>query len=60
ELRRTYHAALRGYLSDKPPAGERTPERAFLWSEGPWDPQGVSDDRFVDAAIAGVAGSQTQ
>ncbi|MEN0112015.1 MAG: hypothetical protein AAF805_14945, partial [Planctomycetota bacterium] len=51
ELRRQYHATLRSYLTATPPTGERRVERAFLWSEGPWDPQGVADRRFADPAI---------
>lgn len=48
-LRTQFHAALLAYLS-----GPQTPpiNKAFLWSEGPWDPQGVSGERFHDAPIA--------
>lgn len=49
ELRRNYHVALLDYL-----AGDNKPriDKAFLWSEGPWDPQGVFDRRFRDEEIA--------
>ncbi|MEQ8849821.1 hypothetical protein [Botrimarina sp.] len=48
DLRRSYYAALLGYLA----APDPPVERAFLWSEGPWDPQGVADDRYADTQIA--------
>lgn len=51
ELRRQYHAALCDYLTgteeSSPPV-----EKAFIWSEGPWDPQGISGERFRDEPIA--------
>ncbi|TWU00254.1 hypothetical protein Pla108_12010 [Botrimarina colliarenosi] len=51
ELRQQYHAALCEYLQNGP---DTTPpiDKAFLWSEGPWDPQGVAGERFRDDAIA--------
>ncbi|CAN0378511.1 unnamed protein product, partial [Ectocarpus sp. 4 AP-2014] len=41
-----YHQALCDYLAT---SGEV--EKAFLWSEGPWDPQGIAGKRFHDDAI---------
>lgn len=50
-LRSGYHQALCDYLGNRD--GVAPPiEKAFLWSEGPWDPQGVADRRFRDEAIA--------
>lgn len=54
-FRRGFHSALADHLiaSQAAPVGESTPiEKAFLWSEGPWDPQGVADQRFRDEVIA--------
>lgn len=47
QLRRDFHTALLGYLSTPKPRVEK----AFLWTEGPWDPQGVDTERFVDEEI---------
>lgn len=53
ELRRDYHAALCDYLTsgadDLPPI-----DKAFLWSNGPWDPQGVTEAGQRDEAIAAM------
>lgn len=51
KLRGEYYAALCDYLADQP---KKTPfvEKAFLWSEGPWDPQGVASPAYRDPAIA--------
>lgn len=56
-LRRQFHKALCDYLSGDQ---EPTIERAFLWSEGPWDPQGVADRRFRDDEIAAVIDAHNQ
>ena len=48
-LRTLYHVALCDFLSS---ATEHPVEKAFLWSEGPWDPQGIADARFRDEEIA--------
>lgn len=48
-LRVDYHRALCSYL-----AANRTRhaiQRAFLWSFGSWDPQGLGDARFADRDI---------
>ncbi len=46
-FREQFHAALLEHL-----AQPQTPiEKAFLWSEGPWDPLGVASDRFRNDAI---------
>lgn len=47
-LRRAYHEALCDYLADPSPGRI---DRAFFWSEGPWDPQGVLDKLHHDEAI---------
>ena len=48
-LRAGYHRALCDYLSD---TRQRYPvQRAFLWSFGSWDPQGLQDPAFADSAI---------
>ncbi len=48
-LRIGYHHALCLYLAD---TRQRHPvERAFLWSFGSWDPQGLGEPRFADADI---------
>jgi hypothetical protein len=51
KLRSEYYAALSDYLADQP---SKLPfvEKAFLWSEGPWDPQGVVSPAYRDQAIA--------
>ncbi|TWT41538.1 hypothetical protein [Botrimarina hoheduenensis] len=49
-LRRQYYAALCEYLTSVP--FDRGIERAFLWSEGPWDPQGIAPSGQPDAEIA--------
>lgn len=50
QLRTDFHIALCEYLTA---GGELSSvERAFLWSEGPWDPQGVGPNSQPDEAIA--------
>lgn len=49
-LREQFHAALCEYLASS--NGLSCVERAFLWSEGPWDPQGVTEGGLRDEAIA--------
>ncbi|MEO0530912.1 MAG: hypothetical protein AAF266_10120 [Planctomycetota bacterium] len=50
-LRRQYHTALCDYLTA---TDDITPpvDKAFLWSEGPWDPQGIATECFRDDTIA--------
>ncbi|MGL4513258.1 MAG: hypothetical protein ACRCT8_09230 [Lacipirellulaceae bacterium] len=50
-LRNDYFAAVCEFLANQPEGGPVV-ERAFIWSEGPWDPQGISGDRFRDDDIA--------
>ncbi len=48
-LRNGYHRALCYYLAD---TRQRHPvQRAFLWSFGSWDPQGLGEARFADNDI---------
>ncbi len=48
-LRAGYHRSLCHYLAD---TRQRHPvQRAFLWSFGSWDPQGLGEPRFADAEI---------
>jgi hypothetical protein len=48
-LRAGYHRALCHYLAD---TRQRHPvQRAFLWSFGSWDPQGLGEPRFGDIDI---------
>lgn len=48
-LRTGYHRALCHYLAD---TRQRHPvQRAFLWSFGSWDPQGLEEPRFADTEI---------
>ena len=48
-LRAGYHRALCLYLAD---TRQRHPvQRAFLWSFGSWDPQGLGEPRFGDIDI---------
>ena len=49
DLRRGYFEALCEYLES--PSASRV-ERVFLWSEGPWDPQGVIDRLHREDTIA--------
>jgi hypothetical protein len=46
KLRAEYHAALCDYLKNGGSA-PRSIDKAFLWSEGPWDPQGVATRRSL-------------
>ena len=48
-FRRAYYRALLEFLDHQP---ARWPvEVAFLWSEGSWDPQGISRAGFEDEEI---------
>jgi hypothetical protein len=48
-LRAGYHRALCHYLAD---TRQRHPvQRAFLWSFGSWDPQGLDEAGFADTDI---------
>ena len=48
-LRTRYHQALCDFLSE---GRSRYPvKRAFLWSFGSWDPEGLEEDHFGDAEI---------
>ncbi|QDV75318.1 hypothetical protein [Botrimarina mediterranea] len=51
KLRSGYYGALCDYLSNDANASPPI-DKAFLWSEGPWDPQGVASRSFRDEAIA--------
>lgn len=49
EFRRAYHDALLDFLGKR---SETHPiSAAYIWSEGSWDPMGVSSSHFVDPVI---------
>jgi hypothetical protein len=50
-LRGDYFDAACRFLAEQTGPGPVV-ERAFVWSEGPWDPQGITGPRFRDDAIA--------
>lgn len=54
DFRVAYHRALCDYLA----RGEI--EKAFVWSEGPWDPQGIADRRFRDETITKLIDSHNK
>ena len=50
-LRMRYHQALCEFLSEG--RSRYRVKRAFLWSFGSWDPEGLEEDRFADPEIMG-------
>jgi len=49
DLRVDFHRALLGFLNNQP--SENPVTRAFLWSEGSWDPMDIGEAGFLDHEI---------
>ncbi len=49
KFRVEFHQALLNFLAHQPTANRVT--KAFLWSEGSWDPMGIIDQHFADEQI---------
>ncbi len=52
KLRVDYYQGLLSFLKNQP--ASHTVNRAYIWSEGSWDPMGIREREFYDANINGM------